>query len=153
MQSFNYLSFTVASNATYSVDGFFEMTGDIGAGTLFRVYLQDTTTGTFIFNDTTSSSSTTHAYFEAGVANDGDAYNETYGDFTGNLTAGHNYTFYYGANIQSNDYSQITMVAATANGAVNFVVSTVPIPTAAWLFGSGLLGLAGIARRKKAASH
>ena len=28
-------------------------------------------------------------------------------------------------------------------------VSTVPIPAAAWLFGSGLIGLAGIARRKK----
>lgn len=30
-------------------------------------------------------------------------------------------------------------------------VSAVPIPAAAWLFGSGLLGLVGIARRKKAA--
>lgn len=29
-------------------------------------------------------------------------------------------------------------------------VSTVPVPAAAWLFGSGLLGLAGMARRKKA---
>ena len=29
-------------------------------------------------------------------------------------------------------------------------VSAVPIPAAAWLFGSGLLGLVGIARRKKA---
>lgn len=30
-------------------------------------------------------------------------------------------------------------------------VSAVPVPAAAWLFGSGLLGLAGLARRKKAA--
>jgi len=29
------------------------------------------------------------------------------------------------------------------------VTSVVPIPAAAWLFGSGLLGLIGIARRKK----
>ena len=28
-------------------------------------------------------------------------------------------------------------------------VSAVPVPAAAWLFGSGLLGLAGVARRKK----
>ncbi len=28
-------------------------------------------------------------------------------------------------------------------------VSAVPVPTAAWLFGSGLLGLVGVARRKK----
>ena len=31
-----------------------------------------------------------------------------------------------------------------------FNVSSVPVPAAVWLFGSGLLGLIGIARRKKA---
>ena len=30
-------------------------------------------------------------------------------------------------------------------------ISQVPVPAAAWLFGSGLIGLIGIARRKKAA--
>jgi hypothetical protein len=30
-------------------------------------------------------------------------------------------------------------------------LTTVPVPAAAWLFGSGLLGLAGIARRRKTA--
>jgi hypothetical protein len=30
-------------------------------------------------------------------------------------------------------------------------ISQVPLPAAVWLFGSGLLGLVGIARRKKAA--
>jgi uncharacterized membrane protein YdfJ with MMPL/SSD domain len=29
-----------------------------------------------------------------------------------------------------------------------FEVTAVPVPAAAWLFGSGLLGLAGIARKK-----
>ncbi len=32
---------------------------------------------------------------------------------------------------------------------INFGVSAVPIPAAAWLFGSGLLGLISVARRKK----
>ena len=31
-----------------------------------------------------------------------------------------------------------------------FEVSSVPVPAAVWLFGSGLLGLIGVARRKKA---
>lgn len=34
----------------------------------------------------------------------------------------------------------------------NVNVSAVPVPAAAWLFGSGILGLVGISRRKKAAS-
>jgi hypothetical protein len=32
---------------------------------------------------------------------------------------------------------------------VSTVMSTVPVPAAAWLFGSGLLGLLGIARRRR----
>lgn len=33
---------------------------------------------------------------------------------------------------------------------VDYTVSTVPIPAAVWLFGSGLLGLIGLAKHKKA---
>jgi hypothetical protein len=33
---------------------------------------------------------------------------------------------------------------------LNVSVSAVPIPAAAWLFGSGLIGLAGLKRRQKA---
>ena len=36
-------------------------------------------------------------------------------------------------------------------GEIAFSVSEIPIPAAVWLFGSGLLGLIGVARRKKAA--
>ena len=43
----------------------------------------------------------------------------------------------------------------TGRGVINgethaFLASPVPLPPAVWLFGSGLLGLVGIARRKKA---
>ena len=36
------------------------------------------------------------------------------------------------------------------NVSINADVSAVPVPAAVWLFGSGLLGLVGVARRKKA---
>jgi hypothetical protein len=46
----------------------------------------------------------------------------------------------------------ISIAHVTGNGFSfdSVTVETVPIPAAAWLFGSALLGLAGIARRKKA---
>jgi hypothetical protein len=39
----------------------------------------------------------------------------------------------------------------TASGPLDWTITAVPVPAAAWLFGSALLGLAGIKRRKLAA--
>lgn len=47
--------------------------------------------------------------------------------------------------------STLTACASVPNGATGF--ATVPIPAAAWLFGSGLLGLVAIARRRGKASE
>jgi len=41
--------------------------------------------------------------------------------------------------------------ALNPGGEIRGQVQVVPVPAAAWLFGSGLLGLIGIARRKKSA--
>lgn len=54
-----------------------------------------------------------------------------------------------------NDFSMYALNAALGGGFegamfVNGFASPVPVPAAVWLFGSGLIGLAGIARRKKA---
>jgi hypothetical protein len=38
----------------------------------------------------------------------------------------------------------------SADGSLTYGVSAVPVPAAVWLFGSGLLGLVGVARRRKA---
>jgi len=46
------------------------------------------------------------------------------------------------------DYSLTADAAFTSDGSLDLHASTVPIPPALWLFGSGLLGLIGIARRK-----
>ncbi|HYA38456.1 MAG TPA: VPLPA-CTERM sorting domain-containing protein [Candidatus Methylomirabilis sp.] len=52
----------------------------------------------------------------------------------------------------SNTFSNGKWVVDTSLGKVSYVgsVSAVPVPAAVWLFGSGLLGLVGIGRRKKA---
>jgi len=47
--------------------------------------------------------------------------------------------------------NEITVQNVARSGVVVFAeVQTVPVPAAAWLFGSGLLGLVSVARRKKA---
>ena len=49
--------------------------------------------------------------------------------------------------LEGSDYDQIFIWGDS----FNVGVSAVPVPAAVWLFGSGLIGLVGIARRKKAA--
>ncbi len=39
----------------------------------------------------------------------------------------------------------------TATGVVSYSASPVPVPAAVWLFGSGLIGMVGVARRRRAA--
>lgn len=62
-----------------------------------------------------------------------------------------------GFNIQfkeGSDYCQNVTGTCVANGFITELsVSRVPLPAAAWTFGSGLLGLAGMARRKRAAQR
>lgn len=48
------------------------------------------------------------------------------------------------------DSTQLGIFTADYSVLISGTASTVPIPQATWLFGSGLLGLAGIARRKNA---
>ena len=52
-------------------------------------------------------------------------------------------------NYVSKTYGFYAWAVHAGDVGVAATVSTVPVPAAAWLFGSGLLGLLGIARRKK----
>ena len=56
------------------------------------------------------------------------------------------------SNVQGNTYGMPSFSVIMDNGWVvttaGYSVGTVPVPAAVWLFGAGLLGLAGLARRK-----
>lgn len=47
--------------------------------------------------------------------------------------------------------NSVQITSAIGDSGTNYSVSAVPIPAAAWLFGSGLIGVAGASRRKRTA--
>lgn len=100
-------------------------------------------------------------------------YNVLGGSAGNSITSNHNANYDLFSNVQSSDYWSATQNATNTSAAwlLNFDggyqnhnlsksnsrsgwavysgdVSAVPVPAAAWLFGSGLLGLVGVARRK-----
>jgi len=66
---------------------------------------------------------------------------------------GDTYTLYYSATVPAGDPSNFGGVRYNyfLTGTVGAATSAIPVPAAVWLFGSGLLGLAGVARRRKSA--
>lgn len=69
--------------------------------------------------------------------------------FTWDGTNGGTYTITHSAHVPLGDPSGFGGVAYDLN--LTGTVSTIPVPAAVWLFGSGLLGLVGVARRRKTA--
>jgi hypothetical protein len=65
---------------------------------------------------------------------------------------GDSYTLTYTGRVPAGDPSSFGNVAYRLNltGTVS-APSAIPVPAAVWLFGSGLVGLVGVARRKKTA--
>jgi len=146
------LDFIAVSDSTYYIDGFYSMLGPSGTRTVLDVWLIDQTSGSTLFRDFAESFNTTNESFALGIAGDGDYIDTNIGSLTGNLISGHNYRLLLDAFIQAADASfNPTLVAASATGEFNLnIVANVPIPSAIWLFSSGLLGLVAVARRKAA---
>ena len=65
---------------------------------------------------------------------------------------GDTYTLTYGATVPVGDPSGFGGVSYQLNmvGTIGEQTAVIPVPAAVWLFGSGLLGLVGVARRRKA---
>ena len=79
----------------------------------------------------------------------------TFADSTADIswsgTYGDTYTLFYTATVPSGGFAG-TQYFLKLTGTVEAASApAVPVPAAVWLFGSGLLGLVGVARRKKSA--
>ena len=62
---------------------------------------------------------------------------------------GDSYTLYYTATIQSGGFTGTQYFLKLTGTVEEGLVPEVPVPATVWLFGSGLLGLVGVARGKK----
>lgn len=90
-----------------------------------------------------------------GSSDDGLEFSNTRGlgtanPINGDASAANGSWIFAGSVASSNPFSGDPFLPVYALSGVLQVPSAVPIPAAAWLFGSGLLGLAGVARQKKA---
>ncbi|MGB5716109.1 MAG: VPLPA-CTERM sorting domain-containing protein [Gammaproteobacteria bacterium] len=82
--------------------------------------------------------------------------NVTFGDLNENFTLSGGagwMTVVRIVNVSTNDFLTFGMSGGDNSGLLldNVSVNTIPVPAAVWLFGTGLLGLVGLARRKKVA--
>lgn len=121
------LSSATSSNWVFSMSDF----TSAGVTNIFDVKINGSTIGSFSF--TSDGDSSDSLFFDLTFEHDlitGD-------DFTLDITA--------------------TSTVYSGGGAYNWLpggsvtlISSVPVPAALWLFGSGLIGLIGVARRKKA---
>lgn len=149
--SFNdFLFFTADVDATYSISGLYNLIGPSEATVYYEAWLIDS--GTYLFRDVSESRSTVNESFLLGDIGDGDYSNTNDGELTGKLIAGHSYAFFYQSWIQALDANDLeTEVSASAESNITLNITAVPLPSTLLLFGSGLLGLIGIYRRKIAA--
>ena len=145
--------------------------GDIGSGTwtlTFDALANPGDDGLYDINDPTSNA-TASAFIKTLDPNDGYATNDIRVDTTGvSPDAWGSYSIsldlsdpsladqilQFGFNTTATNYENSGVfydnICFSNDGGAS-CVSAVPVPAAIWLFGSGLLGLVGMARRKKAA--
>lgn len=136
----NSLYFTANTDTTYSLDGLYTLTANGEAEIYSNIYLQDFTTGEYLFRDYSQSYNTPGQVFILGDLNDGDSGNTVIDPnemnmLTGNLIAGHNYRFFIENRIQAFNGSTSTIVVATAQGYVNLSIGTGTSPVGSWSAG------------------
>ncbi|MDH5189857.1 MAG: VPLPA-CTERM sorting domain-containing protein [Gammaproteobacteria bacterium] len=134
-----YASDTSAMSGTSTAgETSFTLTGLLGAISGMPMFDNPWDYGTFTTGASTANGVTNNG---TAVANVGDVNGDGLDDYTATFVSGGNVGAEWG------DFNGAAYVEVLK---VDIMSSPVPVPAAVWLFGSGLVGLAGIARRRKA---
>lgn len=145
------LFFTADVDTTYAISGFYRATGDT-LRTYTNTNLFDFTTSTLLMHEQELSDNAANESFTIDGNGTGDTSNIIFGSLTGNLLAGHSYSFYFEDYIQAYNGSTEVFGAATATGNVTLTIGTptsVPEPSLLALLSLGLVSMVATGRRRK----
>jgi len=146
-------NFVIESGASVSDGEFYS--GSVSTGTFERFLTVTPSTDTFVLGGGSPDEHTTLTKLTiAGVALVSGATGpfDTFSNFVEGTVAGTNLTLI--ALLQQGTVYKINLdwtKTASIGGSVDINVGAVPIPAAVWLFGSALMGLFGVSRRKSTA--
>jgi len=128
---------TISLNYQFATTGTSVFIGDMFAS-VSAEFTIGTGGGKIIFNNTAGP----NAFGEYQLSGPGVA---SFGEITGELLLSTSGLY----QLEMNSNIGFSALVTPYVGGFTATVETVPIPSAVWLFGSGLLGLIGVARRKK----